>query len=396
MNTMLQTIKTYLESNDLNFHLDEGKELIHLEFDDISLHIISSEECLTYIFANDSLNKLTEYSAIERLVALEWLMNQNYALKIGNFEYDTEDHDCRFKIIHRSVDEQIALNECEYLLKLGLSTMQKTDVLNKYVTEHSQQYEQELLSVADSSPTEFLKTKKEMTESSEMAPLSAEEKMAVIKKGFEKLDWDYKYSLDERDGEHILKTGFGTKKYKDNNGDDGVVIVIRLSSDGEDLRIESRNTWAAFKYIEGNSQESLDLIAKNLGLYALNHVFQKKYGKVWLDPKDGELNIRIDLLLGTQLEFHQVRMCLGMLQGIIDESHEFITKLIKDDNGQTLALEKFWEYRTKAHRLDLDNSIEKLITYADIKEQDEQTLKQQIEVLISRFTQNEQSEEAEG
>jgi len=126
--------------------------------------------------------------------------------------------------------------------------------------------------------------------------------------------------LDSADIKHrlkddVIRTGFATDLYTDEDGDHGVNIMIRLEEDGELLRIQ---TPMAYRMPKDASPETQAAVLRTNN--QLN--WESKIIQVEKDLEDGEIRFGVDFPLedGQPTEKQVVRM-VRLIPSLIDLAH---------------------------------------------------------------------------
>ncbi len=126
--------------------------------------------------------------------------------------------------------------------------------------------------------------------------------------------------LDSADIKHrmkdgVIRTGFATDLYTDEDGDHGVNIMIRLEEDGELLRIQ---TPMAYRMPKDASPETQAAVLRTIN--QLN--WESKIIQVEMDLEDGEIRFGVDFPLedGQPTEKQVVRM-VRLIPSLIDLAH---------------------------------------------------------------------------
>jgi hypothetical protein len=135
-----------------------------------------------------------------------------------------------------------------------------------------------------------------------------------------------KYNVHERGTIHL---GFKTQKYKDNDGDQGIGIVIALEENGEFVKFF---TPMAFRYKDGPHREAV--FQTCLVISYLTKGVQFEY-----DANDGEIRMILEFPLeDNHLTLKQLHRCIQLLAGIADEYYEPVMAAINDGKAATSEL----------------------------------------------------------
>ena len=113
----------------------------------------------------------------------------------------------------------------------------------------------------------------------------------------------------------VIRTVFATDLYTDEDGDNGVNIIIRLEEDGELLRVQAP---MAYRMPKDASPET-----QTAALRTINQLnWESKILQVEMDLEDGEIRFGVDFPLedGQPTE-KQVARLVRMIPSIIDQGH---------------------------------------------------------------------------
>ena len=113
----------------------------------------------------------------------------------------------------------------------------------------------------------------------------------------------------------VIRTGFSTDLYTDEDGDHGVSILIRLDEDGELLRVQAP---MAYRMPKNASPETQAAVLRTLN--QLN--WESKIIQVEMDLEDGEIRFGVDFPLedGQPTEKQVARM-VRLIPSLIDLAH---------------------------------------------------------------------------
>ncbi len=120
-----------------------------------------------------------------------------------------------------------------------------------------------------------------------------------------------KYQLKD----DLIRTGFATDLYTDEDGDNSVNILIRLEEDGELLRVQAPMAYQMPKDASPATQAAV--------LRTINQLnWESKILQVEMDLEDGEIRLGVDFPLedGQPTE-KQVARLVRMIPSIIDQAH---------------------------------------------------------------------------
>ncbi len=115
--------------------------------------------------------------------------------------------------------------------------------------------------------------------------------------------------------EDVIRTGFSTDLYEDDDGDNSVNILIRIEEDGELLRVQAPMAYQMPKDASPDTQAAV--------LRTINQLnWESKILQVALDLEDGEIRLGVDFPLedGQPTE-KQVSRLVRMIPSIIDQAH---------------------------------------------------------------------------
>ena len=126
--------------------------------------------------------------------------------------------------------------------------------------------------------------------------------------------------LDSASIKHLLKddvirTGFSTDLYEDEDGDFGVNIILRLEENGELLRIQVPMAYRLPKEASPETQVAV--------LRTINQLhWESKILQVEMDPEDGEIRLSIDFPIedGNLTETQLARM-IRLIPALVDQGH---------------------------------------------------------------------------
>lgn len=115
--------------------------------------------------------------------------------------------------------------------------------------------------------------------------------------------------------EDVIRTGFSTDLYEDDDGDNSVNILIRIEEDGELLRVQAPMAYQMPKDASPDTQAAV--------LRTINQLnWESKILQVEMDLEDGEIRLGVDFPLedGQPTE-KQVSRLVRMIPSIIDQAH---------------------------------------------------------------------------
>ena len=113
----------------------------------------------------------------------------------------------------------------------------------------------------------------------------------------------------------VIRTGFSTDLYEDDDGDFGVNIILRLEENGELLRIQVPMAYRLPKDASPETQLAV--------LRTINQLhWESKIMQVEMDPEDGEIRLSIDFPIedGQPTE-KQVARLVRLIPSLIDLAH---------------------------------------------------------------------------
>ena len=130
--------------------------------------------------------------------------------------------------------------------------------------------------------------------------------------------------LDSAGIKHLLKddvirTGFSTDLYEDDDGDFGVNIILRLEENGELLRIQVPMAYRLPKDASDETQVAV--------LRTINQLhWESKILQVEMDQEDGEIRLSIDFPIedGNLTETQLARM-IRLIPALVDQGHLAMT-----------------------------------------------------------------------
>jgi hypothetical protein len=119
--------------------------------------------------------------------------------------------------------------------------------------------------------------------------------------------------------EDVIRTGFSTDLYEDDDGDFGVNIILRLEENGELLRIQVPMAYRLPKDASPETQVAV--------LRTINQLhWESKILQVEMDQEDGEIRLSIDFPIedGNVTETQVTRM-IRLIPALIDQGHLAMT-----------------------------------------------------------------------
>ena len=117
----------------------------------------------------------------------------------------------------------------------------------------------------------------------------------------------------------VIRTGFSTDLYEDDDGDFGVNIILRLEENGELLRIQVPMAYRLPKDASPETQVAV--------LRTINQLhWESKILQVEMDPEDGEIRLSIDFPIedGNLTETQVTRM-IRLIPALVDQGHLAMT-----------------------------------------------------------------------
>jgi len=117
----------------------------------------------------------------------------------------------------------------------------------------------------------------------------------------------------------VIRTGFSTDLYEDDDGDFGVNIILRLEENGELLRIQVPMAYRLPKDASPETQVAL--------LRTINQLhWESKILQVEIDQEDGEIRLSIDFPIedGNLTETQVTRM-IRLIPALVDQGHLAMT-----------------------------------------------------------------------
>jgi hypothetical protein len=119
--------------------------------------------------------------------------------------------------------------------------------------------------------------------------------------------------------EDVIRTGFSTDLYEDDDGDFGVNIILRLEENGELLRIQVPMAYRLPKDASPETQVAV--------LRTINQLhWESKILQVEMDQEDGEIRLSIDFPIedGNLTETQVTRM-IRLIPALVDQGHLAMT-----------------------------------------------------------------------
>jgi hypothetical protein len=117
----------------------------------------------------------------------------------------------------------------------------------------------------------------------------------------------------------VIRTGFSTDLYEDDDGDFGVNIILRLEENGELLRIQVPMAYRLPKDASPETQVAV--------LRTINQLhWESKILQVEMDQEDGEIRLSIDFPVedGNLTETQVTRM-IRLIPALVDQGHLAMT-----------------------------------------------------------------------
>ena len=117
----------------------------------------------------------------------------------------------------------------------------------------------------------------------------------------------------------VIRTGFSTDLYEDDDGDFGVNIILRLEENGELLRIQVPMAYRLPKDASPETQVAV--------LRTINQLhWESKILQVEMDQEDGEIRLSIDFPIedGNLTETQVTRM-IRLIPALVDQGHLAMT-----------------------------------------------------------------------
>ncbi len=117
----------------------------------------------------------------------------------------------------------------------------------------------------------------------------------------------------------VIRTGFSTDLYEDDDGDFGVNIILRLEENGELLRIQVPMAYRLPKDASDETQVAV--------LRTINQLhWESKILQVEMDQEDGEIRLSIDFPIedGSLTETQLARM-IRLIPALVDQGHLAMT-----------------------------------------------------------------------
>jgi hypothetical protein len=117
----------------------------------------------------------------------------------------------------------------------------------------------------------------------------------------------------------VIRTGFSTDLYEDDDGDFGVNIILRLEENGELLRIQVPMAYRLPKEASPETQVAV--------LRTINQLhWESKILQVEMDQEDGEIRLSIDFPIedGNLTETQVTRM-IRLIPALVDQGHLAMT-----------------------------------------------------------------------
>jgi hypothetical protein len=137
-----------------------------------------------------------------------------------------------------------------------------------------------------------------------------------------------------------IRTGFQTRHYRDEDGDEGVRIVIAVEEDGEFIKVIAP---MVYKYPDGPHKAALFQLL--LMISWKTKMLQYEY-----DANDGEVRLIIEFPLeDSTLTSKQLLRCLRWIAKATDENHEHIVaamtkgELPKRESPMDTDMAAMWE-----------------------------------------------------
>ena len=164
-------------------------------------------------------------------------------------------------------------------------------------------------------------------------------------------DEGLRYSHSE--GNDYLRTGFGTKKYVDVDGDKLLHIVISVEEQGKFLKIAAPTAYRF--HHDGTSFHKLALFQTLLQICHMTKMVQFEY-----DPDDGVVRAIIEFPIeDSTLTCKQLMRCIYGITGVLEKYHEQITDAMRSgltpetDEERKKAFEEFQRQRRDDRRREL-------------------------------------------
>jgi len=121
----------------------------------------------------------------------------------------------------------------------------------------------------------------------------------------------------------FIRTFFKTENYRDQDGDDGLRVIVLPQEDGEFVKVFAPNAYICPS--DYNSFHRLSLFQTLLYISWMTKMVQFEY-----DPDNGEIRPMIEFPLeDAKLTRMQLVRCVGAIVQIIDQHHESIQDAIK-------------------------------------------------------------------
>jgi hypothetical protein len=121
----------------------------------------------------------------------------------------------------------------------------------------------------------------------------------------------------------VIRTGFSTDLYEDDDGDFGVNIILRLEENGELLRIQVPMAYRLPKDASPETQVAV--------LRTINQLhWESKILQVEMDQEDGEIRLSIDFPVedGNLTETQVTRM-IRLIPALVDQGHLAMTDALE-------------------------------------------------------------------
>jgi hypothetical protein len=121
--------------------------------------------------------------------------------------------------------------------------------------------------------------------------------------------------IKHRQKDDVIRTGFATDLYEDDDGDFGVNLILRIEENGELLRIHAPMAYRLPKDASPETQLAV--------LRTINQLhWETKIMHVEMDAEDGEIRLSIDYPIEDgNLTEKQVESLVRLMPQLIDQGH---------------------------------------------------------------------------
>jgi len=121
--------------------------------------------------------------------------------------------------------------------------------------------------------------------------------------------------IKHRQKDDVIRTGFATDLYEDEDGDFGVNLILRIEENGELLRVQAPLAYRLPKDASPETQLAV--------LRTINQLhWETKIMHVEMDSEDGEIRLSIDYPIEDgKLTEKQVESLVRLMPQLIDQGH---------------------------------------------------------------------------